>query len=622
MPHIETAGPPADQPAYARPALLAIACLAALSYAWGSNNAALDPFYGGAARSMSTSWHDFLFGAFDPAGTVTVDKLPGSLWVQALSLRLLGFHVWALVLPQVVEGVLTILVLYRAVRRLAGPRAGLVAALALAASPVTVALDRGNVSDSLLILLTVLAADATTAALEQASLRWLLVAGLWVGLAFQAKMLQAWLVLPALAAVYLLAAPAPQRRRLGQLALAGAVTAVVSLSWMSAVSLVPSGDRPYVDGTTNDSLFSQVFEYNGLHRAGRGPYAIGAVPSAPFLAKLLDSGAVLGSETELLEPSWHRLLAGPLGRDDGWLLPAALVAAAAALVRRRRAGRGDPLRAAAVLWGTWLLVLAIAFGAGRYLNSYYLAALAPAIAALSGVGFELFWRERRDRRARGWLAATLVACAGYGAYLLHGGTGVPAWLSPLALSLAVCGALAIALAPAVLGGRLLDRAGAAAVVLAALPLSAAASALVVAHQLGPFATPYEPASLTSAASRFSQRATVHQYEDIVSTVHSLYPTPVLLAADTSGLAAPFVYYTGREALPIGGYDGGVPSPTLAQLRHDVSSGRLSVFFVPVEAEDLRSPRLAWIPARCARLEYTARSGAVEFAFYHCPRSSA
>ena len=239
---------------------------------------------------MSTSWHDFLFGAFDPAGTVTVDKLPGALWVQALSLRVLGFHVWVLVLPQIIEGVLTILVLYRAVRRLAGPVAGIVAAVALASSPITVALNRGNVSDSLLILLTVLAADATSAALLRGSLRWLLLAGLWVGLAFQAKMLQAWLVLPAIGAAYLLAAPGPLRRRAGHVVLAGTLSVVVSLSWMSVVSLVPAGQRPYVDGTQDDSLFAQVFDYNGFARLGKGPIRNQRRATGAFLHQAARSG--------------------------------------------------------------------------------------------------------------------------------------------------------------------------------------------------------------------------------------------------------------------------------------------------------------------------------------------
>ena len=168
---------PPGQPAWARPLLLAIAALAGLAYGWGMANASVETFYGAAARSMSESWHDFIFGAFDPAGTVTVDKLPGALWVQALSLRIFGFHIWALILPQVIEGILTVLVLYRAVQRLAGPAAGLVAAVVLAATPVTVQLGRGNVSDTLMVLLLVLAADATSAALLSGRLRTLLLAG-------------------------------------------------------------------------------------------------------------------------------------------------------------------------------------------------------------------------------------------------------------------------------------------------------------------------------------------------------------------------------------------------------------------------------------------------------------
>jgi 4-amino-4-deoxy-L-arabinose transferase-like glycosyltransferase len=371
---------PADQPVWARPALLAIAAVAVVAYGWGMASASVEPYYGAAARSMAESWHDFIFGAFDPAGTVTVDKLPGALWVQALSLRVFGFHIWALILPQVVEGVLTILVLYRAVRRLAGPVAGLTAAVVLAVTPITVLLSRGNVSDSLLILLLVLAADATSAALLTGSVRQLLLAGVWVGLAFQAKMIQAWLVLPALAAAYLLAAPTVRlRTRCAHVALAGLVTVVVSLIWMTAVSLVPAHDRPYVDGSANDSAYTQVFDYNGLGRL-TGNWTTIAGPPSPLLVAARESGQLLTAETFGIKPSWHRLLAGPFAADGGWLLPAGVIGALGVLISRRRRDRRDPLRAAVVLWGGWWLVLAAFFSAGTYLNSYYVAALVPAVA--------------------------------------------------------------------------------------------------------------------------------------------------------------------------------------------------------------------------------------------------
>ena len=227
----------------------------------------VETFYAGAAHSMSQSWGNFFFGAFDPWGTVSVDKLPGALWIQALSLRLFGFHLWAMVLPQVVEGTLTVLVLYRAVRRVAGAGAGLIAATALAVTPVTVLLNRGNISDSLLVLFLVLAADATTDAYMTGRLRPLVLAGVYVGLAFQAKMLQAWIVLPALYIAYLMAAPALSvARRYGHVAISALVAVAVSLSWMCVVTLVPAHDRPYVDGSCNNSVFSQVFLYNGADR--------------------------------------------------------------------------------------------------------------------------------------------------------------------------------------------------------------------------------------------------------------------------------------------------------------------------------------------------------------------
>ena len=390
---------PPGQPGWARPLLLVIAALAALSYAWGINDATLETFYGAAVRSMSQSWRNFFFGAFDPWGTVTVDKLPGAFWVQALSVRLFGFHVWSVVLPQAMEGTLTVLVLYRAVRRVAGAGAGLAAAAVLAATPVTILLDRGNISDSLLILLLVLAADAATAAIATGRLAHLLVAGVWVGLAFQAKMLQAWLVLPALYLAYLLAAPPPAlSRRVGHVALSALLALGVSLSWMLVVTLVPAHDRPYVDGSCNDSVFSQVFLYNGtdritgatLDQPGCSP------PPAP-----VTSTTSAHPGTVAVPGGPGRFLNGIFGRDSDWMLVPAAVALAGILVARRREPRTDPLRAATLLWGAWLFFTWCFFASSHFINSYYLAALAPPIAALCGLGLAVAWRQRAQPRHTG-----------------------------------------------------------------------------------------------------------------------------------------------------------------------------------------------------------------------------
>jgi 4-amino-4-deoxy-L-arabinose transferase-like glycosyltransferase len=576
---------------------------------------------------MSLSWHNFFFGAFDPAGTVTVDKIPGSLWPQALLIRIFGFHVWAVVLPQVIEGVLTVLVLYRAVRRLAGPLAGITAAAVLATSPVTVALNRGNVADSLLILLLVLAADATSSALLSGRLRTLLLAGVWVGLAFQTKMAVAWLVLPALAAAYLLAAPARARTRLVHLALAGVVTVAVSLSWMTVVSLVPAHDRPYVDGTQNNSVFGQVFDYNGVARLGASNVFAGAGHPAAFLVHLSEASS---APTHRSKPGPQRLLSGVFGRDDGWLLPAALIAALSVLYTRRRADRCDPLRACVVLWGAWLLILAAFFSAGGYPNSYYVAALSPATGALCGAGLALAWRARAQAAARYGLAAAVLCSVGYGVYLLSGGTGVPGWLVPVAI---IAGALAASmlLAPRVTAGpasreipprgrvtppgsretHLRGRTVLLAVTCTLL-LPTVASTLMVTRGLGPFAAPYEPTSAT--VSRGAAQRTRLLDRQVLEQLSSTYGTPIALATDSSILAAPFILATGKEVLPIGGFQGGIPAPSLTELQRRIAAGEVRAFLVPVASND---PRIAWIHGHCTPPTESQGSSSGPTALYDC-----
>ncbi|MGV5039197.1 ArnT family glycosyltransferase [Streptomyces sp. NRAIS4] len=254
------------QPVYARPALLVITVLAAVLYTWGIEDSQYHTFYANAARSMTESWKAFFYGSFDPGNSITLDKLPGFLWPQALSARIFGFHPWALTLPQVIEGVASLLVLHRLVRRWAGVPAALIASTAFLLTPVTVGLFRTAVEDPAFTLCLLLAADATQRAARDGRLRPLMLAGVWVGLGFQAKMLEAWAVLPALALVYLMAAPIALRKRLAHLGLSALVMTAVSASWMLAVTLTPTKDRPYVDGTTNNSAFSMVVGYNFLNR--------------------------------------------------------------------------------------------------------------------------------------------------------------------------------------------------------------------------------------------------------------------------------------------------------------------------------------------------------------------
>jgi 4-amino-4-deoxy-L-arabinose transferase-like glycosyltransferase len=586
-----------------RAALVLIAALAGLSYAWASSQDTLEYYYAAAVRSMSVSWHDFIFAAVDPAGTISLDKLPGAFWIQALAVRALGLHTWVIILPQVVEGVLTVLILYRAVSRLAGPAAGLIAGLAVAASPAMVALNRGNISDSLMILLLVLAADAVSGAIaakgrsgKGAQAR-LILAAFWVGLAFQAKMVEAWLVLPALGLAYLLDGPGPVARRVRQLMVAGLVAGIVSLAWMTAVTLVPASHRPYADGSSNDSVYAQVFVYNGLGRFGdQTPVQLLESQLASQLAP--DQTIPIGA------PGVGRLVTGDLGRDTGWLLPAAFLAAIWGIADRWRRPRGDGLRACFVLWGAWLLALAMTFSVATTVQPYYTAALSPAIAAImAAAAISLF--VPGTRRAGGAAARRIglaVVSAGTTAYAVwlvpaHG-AHVPGWLVP---ALIAVGAAAVVV---IIGSTLVERAALAtaamaAALAAALAAPAVASVGLVANHESFEDTPFESTRLANLiASGPAQMAELQQAT--IPRLKSLQGSaPDLMATQTSALASAFIYTSGMETLPIGGFTGTIPSPTLSQLKADIRHGQFHL--VLVLAPTTTDPRLEWIATHCRDL---------------------
>lgn len=593
---------PDDQPPWARPTLLAIAGLAALAYGWRMNSDVLETFYAGAVRSMSQNWHDFFFGAFDPWGTVSVDKLPGALWVQALSVRVFGFHIWAFVLPQVLEGTLTVLVLYRAVRRVGGAGAGLVAAVALAVTPVTILLNRGNISDSLLILLLVLAADATTEAFQSARLRPLVLTGVWVGLAFQAKMLQAWLVIPPLYLAYLMAAPTLSlARRYGHIAASVGVALAVSLSWMTIVALVPAHDRPYVDGSCNNSVFSQVFLYNGADRLN-GKLLTQPGCSPPPAATHVAT-TVGGAPTQSLNKGLARYLAGDLGRDAAWLFIPAVVALGALLIVRRRRPRTDPWRAAAVLWGMWMVLTWAFFADSTFLNAYYLAALAPPMAALCGLGLTFGWRAWRANPkglvVPALFGVTLLGSVAEALSLVPGDAGVWVWVVTTTIVLT---GLAVACVAYLAFCR--GRPAARWAVPAALALGAAAvlvgpawaSGTAAASGLGPFDSPYQPQELTTSEQVGWQRD-LATWPALAAQAALVPVGRSIETVETSAQVGQAILATAHEYLPVGGFSGQVPSTPLPQFVRDVHDGRVNHVLVAVRPLT-RNPDMHWVLGHC------------------------
>jgi 4-amino-4-deoxy-L-arabinose transferase-like glycosyltransferase len=412
--------------------LLAILLLAATLRLWALDSAGYGAaYYAAAVRSMGASWHNFLFNSFDPAGYVSLDKPPVAFWLQVLSTRLLGFDGPSLLLPQVLEGLAAIALLYHLVARRFGVIAGLLAALFLALTPVSVAVDRSANTDSAMVLVLLLAAWCLLRAVETGRWRWTLGTAALLGLAFNVKMLAALIVLPGFAAAFALGAALSWRRKAAQMAAAGVVLVAVSLSWVALFDLTPQAQRPYAGSSRHNSMFELIVEHNGLERLLPGSRTAG-VP-AQQLAQFYD--AVPTGPLRLAD----RHLAG----QALWLLPFAALGLLA-LFHRRAAPQRLPLAPAdadIVLWVGWLLGYGAVFSAaGGIFHAYYLVALAPPLAALAGIGLRLaFQRHFAAGAGHLLLPLTVAACALWqlwiaGGYLDSSAPGLLRWLiaAPLA----------------------------------------------------------------------------------------------------------------------------------------------------------------------------------------------
>ena len=394
------------------PEVVPLIVVAALLNLWalGRNGWAND-YYSAAARSMAASWHDFLYASLDRSGVMTVDKPPLSLWVQSLSVRVFGFHPLAILVPQALMGIASVLLVYDLVRRRFGRLGGFVAGLALATTPIAVAMSRDNNPDALLTLLCLAAVWFAVRAFEDGRTRWLLLAGTAVGLGFETKMLVALVVVPGIALAWLCVAPRGPVAAIRQLLAGGAAMLGVAAAWPLLVILTPASDRPWISGTSDNSILSLIFGYNGLGRVtgqNGGPGGGGG-------------GGTFGEGT-----GPFRLLNVALGGQGGWLLgfaaAGAVIIALACRLRRR-----DPRSA-------WLIAVAGAFAVTAALFSfaqgifhpYYVVLLAPFTAALAGAGVASVIDAKQRAALAG--AATLLLAVVCELYVLHDYAGQLSWL--------------------------------------------------------------------------------------------------------------------------------------------------------------------------------------------------
>lgn len=570
----------------ARGALALVVLLAALLESWrltidGYGNG----YYAEAALAASRSWGAMLRDAADPSGLVSLDKGPLPDWVLGLSARVLGFGHLSVLLPSALFAVAAVVVLHDALRRTLGRRTALLGALMLALSPVSVLMGRYDNPDPLLALLLTGSAWALIRALESGRTRHVALAGLLVALGFNAKMLEAYLILPALGLAFLTAAPGPLRARLRQLGAAGGAMLALSLAWYATMTLLPAGERPYVAESTDNSWLQLIAQANGLKRITGFP---GRDRTGPL-----------------------RLFAGDIAGQASWLAPLALLGLLVGLAMRRGRPRTDLGRAGLVLFGTWMLVGWAVFSFSRGLfHAYYTSAIMPAVAALAAAAVTMAAERLRTSRAAAAALAGGVAGTALLAWSILGHTPAFApwlrWLVLAAGALAALGVGALRL-PSGRGARLaLGVPTALCAMLALLGGPAAYSIATVGFGRSGANPMAGPRSLTpphgTAARPFDPRLLRYLRANRDGARY-------ILAASGSDFAAPVGLATGAPVVTLGGFDGSNPAPTVAQLAALLRSGQLHFVLLSAPQHSAASRRLAaWVASRCARDEAVPLAG--------------
>ncbi len=586
-----------------RPAFWGLLVATAILYMWGLGASGwANDFYSAAAQAGSQSWKALFFGASDAANSITVDKPPLSLWAMALSVRIFGLSSWSILIPQALMGVASVGVLYATVRRWFGAPAGLLAGAVLALTPVATLMFRFNNPDALLVLLLVVAAYALVRALETGSVRWMVGVGTAIGFGFLTKMLQALVVVPGFAIVYLIAAPVVLSARVRHVLAAGLAMVLSAGWWVAIVELTPASMRPYVGGSQNNSVLELIFGYNGFGRlTGNETGSVGG--GGP-------GGAMWGT------PSWHRMFDASWAGQIAWLIPAALVGFVVLMVMRRGAPRTDRIRAGAMVWGGWLVVTQIVFSFGKgIIHEYYAVALAPAIAALVGMAGVQLWNARRAIAARVVMAGTVFGSALYARSILDNAAD---WHPALQSGVVMLGLVAAGL---LLAGDSWHRtpviAGTAA--LAALLLAPAAYSLQTASvphtgaipTAGPRSVGFGPGGmggprgagmqgrfappggmptgqLTPPAGQFGGPgggggaggllSGSRPSDEVVAALRDKADAYTWAAATVgANQAAGYQLATELPVMPIGGFNGSDPAPTLAEFKALVQAGKIHWF---------------------------------------------
>jgi 4-amino-4-deoxy-L-arabinose transferase-like glycosyltransferase len=619
-------------------------------------------YYAAAVKSMLTSWPNFFFVSFDPGGFVSVDKPPLGLWIQAASAALFGFNGFSLLLPQALAGVIAVGLLYYLVAPVFGPTAGLLAALILTLTPITVAANRNNTMDSLLVLTLLLGAWAISRAVETGHWRWLFLCTILLGLGFNIKMLQAFLVLPAFYGLYGLAAPTAWWKRIFHLALAALVLLLICLVWPLAVDLTPAQRRPFVGSSQNNSVLQLIVGHNGLARLWSGgpspQLGPGVSPGQPPLNGMLPGQPAPlpspngqpgqlppplaqsqpgqpgqmpppppnqaggpnqpgGPAHETGQPGLFRLFNQQLAGQISWLLPLAGLSLFAMFWQRPRLSSSQSQ--AVLLWALWLLPQLLFFSIAGLFHRYYLEMLAPAVAALVGAGMVSMWRQYREPGGRGWLLplALLVTTAGQ-LYILHSFPAWSRWLSPVVAILTVLAVISL-VALRIVGYVGRSKLGQTALIaylapslvsvgVVALLISPAVWAVTPVLSGGDTGLPFAGPDLLSRARPGAAKVDASLGQDqLLAYLRTQRQGEKFLAATlNANSAAPLILASGEPVMAMGGFSGGDRILNTDELAALVANETVRFFLVPAgspqgpgrPANQANQALLSWIAGHC------------------------
>lgn len=574
-------------------------------------------YYTAAVKSMLQSWRNFFFVAAEPGGSVTVDKPPLGLWIETLSAAIFGVNGFAVVLPNILAGLAGIVTMYFIVQKRHGEIAGLITALVIAITPITIATQRNNTVDGMLTFSLVLTAWAFLKATETGRARYLWLGALLVGVGFNIKMLQAILPLPAFFALYFLGAQAGIGRKILNMALACVIILGASLWWVALVDLTPADQRPYIGSTEENMMSELILSHNGLERLlgrGQGIASIGQMQSGARPSGGGGAGGRGASQTpggseynssETGKEGWLRLWVAPLSAELSWLLPLAAMGIIALLLGQHPQWPIGPKHRVLVVWGGWLVTGLVFFSIAGHFHAYYLTMLAPPLGAVIGIGVASLWRH--CQQGRQWAAPAMVGAVAitiaYQGFNAGQFQTRPLWL-PVSTGLIIAGSALLWL-PMMRRWRTF---GLAAIVLAAMLAPLHWSWLTNQYgQVGRIALSYRGNTHSGQNnSQSTANETVMRYLE----AHTSDTRYLVAVQSVFGGGADYVLKTGRPVLYMGGFAGDTPVVSSEDIARMVAAGELRYILGGGSGPGggAQSGLSAWITTHCARVNDLNASG--------------